>query len=467
MINSKKTVPTTSTKPAATASVANGSTAPGAPKHNGTSDPKPDSSAIQAKKVKSETVAPKPALTTSSSAATAKQPQQHSLSKPHTQQQQQQPQQQQQQQQQPQQQQQRYFVPSRQNQEEAVFKMVQNIFKLLENRGPLTMAQLEYNLPILILGPKSNAQTINGTSSKTSSPTGDSGNSASKKQNNDAKTSKSKTSLCEKKLIPGNMVPDIVELLVTLGLIQQQTNGDDPTQQQAESTKSQPRFAVHFGKPKQFLVTPTNVLSEIAKAQTEIQLSRQRQEMLKEALGMGDEQAAERVKHIVLQHPQVVDDPVYVTALRNLQVDGMLMASATGNANAGSSNASSSSTSKDGSGKSKSGVVGGAKNVGGGKRRRSGSGGSGSGSGGIPTKSKRQRTKKETPARSGDTNSGLGTKATISSGTTGTRGGPLPTGVSSARASTSAAATSTPSLPTPTVPPAGALTSATNTKSTT
>ena len=349
--------------------------------------------------------------------------------------------------------------------------LAHSFIPLLQNTGgPLTMAQLEYNLPILILGPKSNAQTINGTSSKTSSPTGDSGNSASKKQNNDAKTSKSKTSLCEKKLIPGNMVPDIVELLVTLGLIQQQTNGDDPTQQQAESTKSQPRFAVHFGKPKQFLVTPTNILSEIAKAQTEIQLSRQRQEMLKEALGMGDEQAAERVKHIVLQHPQVVDDPVYVTALRNLQVDGMLMASATGNANAGSSNASSSSTSKDGSGKSKSGVVGGAKNVGGGKRRRSGSGGSGSG--GIPTKRKRQRTKKETPARSGDTDSGLGTKATISSGTTGTRGGPLPTGVSkpavsSARASTSAAATSTPSLPTPTVPPAGALTSATNTKSTT
>jgi hypothetical protein len=71
-------------------------------------------------------------------------------------------------------------------------------------------------------------------------------------------------------------------------------------------------------------------LSEIAKAQTEIQLSRQRQESLKEALNMADEHAAERVKHIVLQHPQVVDDPVYVTALRNLQVDGMLMAGASG-----------------------------------------------------------------------------------------------------------------------------------------
>jgi len=350
--------------------------------------------------------------------------------------------------------------------------MVQNVFKLLENRGPLTMAQLEYNLPILILGPKSNALTINGTPSKTNSPTDDGGNNVPMKKGTDAKVSNTKTSLCEDKLIPGNMVPDIVELLVTLGLIQQQTNDDDPTQQQAESTKSQPRFAVHFGKPKQFLVTPTNILSQIAKAQTEIQLSRQRQEILKEALGMGDQQAAERVKHIVLQHPQVVDDPVYVTALRNLQVDGMLMASATGNVNPGSSNASSSSTSKDGSGKSKSGVVGGAKNVGGGKRRRSGSGG-GSGSSGIPTKRKRQRPKKETPARSGDIDSGLGTKATNSSGTTGTRGGPVPTGVSkpavsSSRASTSAAATSTPSLAMPTVPPAAAAsTSATNSKSTT
>ncbi len=347
--------------------------------------------------------------------------------------------------------------------------------------GPLTMAQLEYNLPILIFGSSPNTQTMNATTSSTGDNNRD-GNNVGRKENIDKETSNKKTSLCEEKLIPGNMVPDIVELLVTLGLIQQQTNDDDTTQQQADSSRnqfeSQPRFAVHFGKPKQFLVTPTNILSEISKAQTEIQLSRQRQELLKEALSMGDQQAAERVKHIVLQHPQVVDDPVYVTALRNLQVDGMLMAGAPGNTNTGSSNASSSTANKDGSGRSKAGVVVGAKKAGGGKRRQtantpiSGNGGGGGGST-VPGKRKRQRLKKEVHAvRTGDTeNGGSGNEPTTSSGNTGTGGGSLPTGLSksavssgaSSATNSAASAALTPSLPSTSAVTADVSSSATTT----
>lgn len=189
-----------------------------------------------------------------------------------------------------------------------------------------------------------------------------------------------RNSLCDEKLIPENVVPDIVELLVTLGLIQQEATADP----------SVPRFAVHFGKPKQFLVTPTNILSEISKAQSEIQASRQRQEMLKEALSLPDRQAAEKVKHIVLQHPQVVDDPVYVTALRNLQVDGMLIAgTASGiNNNApGNSTASPSLPNKGSSGTSKS-TGAPSKKSGGLKQPQTD---------GNPSKRKRQRSKKEGP----------------------------------------------------------------------
>ena len=50
---------------------------------------------------------------------------------------------------------------------------------------------------------------------------------ATKTQSTDVKKSNNRTSLCEEKLIPGNMVPDIVELLVALGLIQQQVSVDD------------------------------------------------------------------------------------------------------------------------------------------------------------------------------------------------------------------------------------------------
>jgi len=162
------------------------------------------------------------------------------------------------------------------------------------------------------------------------------------------------TMLYEHKLIPENMVPEIIELLVTLGLIQQEAiipSSVDAATATATATAEEtiiddhnhystqvPRFAVHFGQPRQFPVTPSNIMTEIAKAQGEIQASRQRQELLKEALDLPDQQAAEKVKHIVLQHPQVVDDPVYVTALRNLQVDGMLMAGGTsGTANLSSS----------------------------------------------------------------------------------------------------------------------------------
>jgi len=410
------------TVPKATDPVKTESTDPVVSKNS--SDPKTNLKVNQSKKEKNEDFGTRPIVTSAAAIMGTKQSQQHPHSKPQKQQQH------------------RYFVPSRQNQEEAVFKMVQNIFKLLETRGPLTMAQLEYNLPILIVGSSPSVpispQAISATASKTdlavsrdpkvSEGSSDASN-VEKKQVMVSKTSSNRTSLCEEKLIPGNMVPDIVELLVTLGLIQQQTNigegssagatlslsssadndSSGTTQpQEAVSAKNlsrkQFRFAVHFGKPKQFLVTPTNILSEIAKAQTEIQLSRQRQESLKEALNMTDEHAAERVKHIVLQHPQVVDDPVYVTALRNLQVDGMLMAGASGTTSASSLNTPPSSTSRDGSGKLKSGFGGSGKRIGGGKRRQSGN---------SATRRKRQRFNKDLLAGSGDIDSGSGIKATV------------------------------------------------------
>ena len=324
--------------------------------------------------------------------------------------------------------------------------------------GPLTMAQLEYNLPILIFGPTPTAPAITSTTSD-----------AKNMEQNQTSDTKNRKSLCEEKLIPGNVVPDIVELLVTLGLIQQQADEEDPkssegaTTETAEAPKSQPRFAVHFGKPKQFLVTPTNVLSEIAKAQTEIQLSRQRQDILKEALGMGDKEAAERVKHIVLEHPQVVDDPIYVTALRNLQVDGMLMAGASGSANASSATTPSSSTSKDGSGKSKPGTGGNGKKVGGAKRRQSGGTGNGGSGAGNPAaaKRKRQRPKKETPVRSGDAeSSSAGKKPTVPPASISS----MPTGQPKKPVAATPDAIPNASVPTPPVPAGGSASTAVQSK---
>jgi hypothetical protein len=127
MSSKAKPASTPTAMPAKTELAASGSTTPGMSKH--TSDPKVDSSATtQAKKEKTENPVKKTIVTTTQAQAAVapKQSQQHSHSKPHTQQQQQN----------------RYFIPSRQNQEEAVFKMVQNVFKLLETR--------EYTIPIIM-----------------------------------------------------------------------------------------------------------------------------------------------------------------------------------------------------------------------------------------------------------------------------------------------------------------------------
>jgi len=133
-------------------------------------------------------------------------------------------------------------------------------------------------------------------------------------------------------------VPDIVELLVALGLIQQENihniEPESTTSKLATSSTGtaktlpprplQPRYAVSGGRPRQFIVTPTNVLSEIVKAQSEVEASHKRQELLRQALdsSTSDKRAAQLLEQIAIQYPQAVaDDPVYVTALRNMHVD--------------------------------------------------------------------------------------------------------------------------------------------------
>lgn len=231
-----------------------------------------------------------------------------------------------------------------QNDEDAVSKMVQNVFKLLEIRGPLTLQQLEYNLPIMIMASKTvtgkdNPSILSSTSITEVITSSNPKVKASVPEHLDNKSNESvekqkivdtkipeikKASVYRQKLIPENVVPEIIELLVTLGLVQQEATIINRT---TATDSIFPRFCVNFGKLRKSSVAPSNIVLEITKAQKEVQASRQRQELLKEALSLPDQFVAEKVKQIVLQHPQVVDDPVYVTALRNLQVDAMLTSS--------------------------------------------------------------------------------------------------------------------------------------------
>ena len=56
--------------------------------------------------------------------------------------------------------------------------------------------------------------------------------------NNNNNSTRTSSSLYKEKLIPENVVPDIVELLVTLGLIQQQANTNDNADNSGSSLSS-------------------------------------------------------------------------------------------------------------------------------------------------------------------------------------------------------------------------------------
>jgi hypothetical protein len=215
------------------------------------------------------------------------------------------------------------------------------------------MAQLEYNLPELILGknPTTGSFDLGGsTSSGGSSDPAEStaystlgtvsltGEVDTNKNDSGTPCGTSppncslRPSLRYKKLVAGNAVPDVVELLVALGVVQLEdtrgtTTEEDITKNEeiiSQHSTRQPRYAIAGGQPRQFVVTPSNVRTQIAKAHDEIQASVKRQELLREALGptTSDKKAAKILERIAMQYPQAIaDDPVYVTALRNMHVD--------------------------------------------------------------------------------------------------------------------------------------------------
>ena len=105
---------------------------------------------------------------------------------------------------------------------------------------------------------------------------------------------------------------DILELLVATGLVQKE-DVDSPT--------TEPRYCVLSGATRPHPTTPAKILKEIQEVQDEWRASLQRQEKLKEALLDPTIQPRERLKNLLLEFPEVAYDPVYLAAMRNLNVD--------------------------------------------------------------------------------------------------------------------------------------------------
>ena len=169
---------------------------------------------------------------------------------------------------------------------------------LLQSYGPLTVGQLEYNLPPI-----------------------------------------------------SRSIQDILDILVCIGLIQkvQDTisvspplesttttlpaappminNSTATTPQLAAAPQPPPltsnptRYCVCRGVPRADPVFSKTLQAEIADAHRQAERSFERSQLLLKALKKSDEDPQQLLKSMLKQYPEIIQDPVYLTALRNCSVD--------------------------------------------------------------------------------------------------------------------------------------------------
>ena len=159
----------------------------------------------------------------------------------------------------------------------AVRQTVQDLLALLQLYGPLTANQLEYNLPPVVAATGS---------------------------------------------IPWS-VHDVLTILVAIGLVQHVKGTTD-------------QYCMFGGIPRATAIYPTEIMSEIQRAIQEAEESYQRCQILREALrcptntetptiGSSHQQTPKNyldvLKQLRHEYPQITNDPVYWTALRNCPQD--------------------------------------------------------------------------------------------------------------------------------------------------
>ena len=106
-----------------------------------------------------------------------------------------------------------------------------------------------------------------------------------------------------------NILKDVLQLLVTLGVVQKVLGETD-------------KYCVLRGIPRTDVILPRDVLGEVESATTQWKSSLKRAQILKEALLKNkDGNAKEVLSNILREFPEIMHDPVYVAALRNMQVD--------------------------------------------------------------------------------------------------------------------------------------------------
>jgi len=120
----------------------------------------------------------------------------------------------------------------------------------------------------------------------------------------------------EYNLPPTSTLRDVLQVMETLGVIQVVDGGPG----------TRVKYCMVYGKPRADVVSSQHLVEDIADAQEEITRSEKRCKILKEALLKFQADNAsmhprEVLKQILLQYPEVLNDPVYMAAFRNVHVD--------------------------------------------------------------------------------------------------------------------------------------------------
>lgn len=120
----------------------------------------------------------------------------------------------------------------------------------------------------------------------------------------------------EYNLPPIATLRDILEVMVIMGVVQVVDDSSNNN-----NNNEYVRYCMLHGIPRADVVLPQTVVEDILEAQTEVTRSKERCHILKQVLSSTSTNPREVLKQILLEYPEIAQDPIYVAALRNVHVD--------------------------------------------------------------------------------------------------------------------------------------------------
>ena len=173
----------------------------------------------------------------------------------------------------------------------AIRQMVQDVLALLQTYGPLTLGQLEYNLPPI-------TNTTNGSQ-------------------------------------PQWSVKDILTILTSIQLVQERTSATTADPQQQPQIPQQTVYYWNDGIPRinhletaSAVLQPPDIVPEIAAAVAEAEQAWERGNRLLALMQPATNDSQQQqpshrdlLKQLLVEYPELVNDPVYLTAFRCCHID--------------------------------------------------------------------------------------------------------------------------------------------------